>query len=246
MVVEFIHDRLGSPLERDEIKHVLIRVERPSDFHGDTVVVAVQPFAIVAVVRDEMRATEEEVILAQAAHTACVWEVRARKVGNVHPGAGFADLNYLDFVRSAGALMQALTECRGAVIGETILRAVQLRREVTPSNTNLGIILLLVPLAKSQDRAGLTELLRRLTVADAHNCYEAIRSASAGGLGETVEQSVNDEPTVTLLEAMRLAADRDLIAKQYATGFADIFDSTLARFPEPTDDKQVKQTFRML
>ncbi len=166
---------------------------------------------------------------AQAAHTACVWEVQARKVGNVHPGAGFADLNYLDFVRSAGALMQALTECRGAVIGETILRAVQLRREVTPSNTNLGIILLLVPLAKSQDRAGLIELLTRLTVADARAGYEAIRLASAGGLGDSAEQSVSKEPTVTLLEAMRLAADRDLIAKQYATGFADIFDFGVPR-----------------
>ena len=33
---------------------------------------------------------------ALAAHTACVWEVLARKVGNVHPGAGFTNLTYLD------------------------------------------------------------------------------------------------------------------------------------------------------
>ena len=69
------------------------------------------------------------------------------------------------------------------------------------------------------------ELLTRLTVADARAGYEAIRLASAGGLGDSAEQSVSKEPTVTLLEAMRLAADRDLIAKQYATGFADIFEN---------------------
>ena len=159
---------------------------------------------------------------ALAAHTACVWEVLARKVGNVHPGAGFADLTYLDFVHSAGTLLQALTE--GGGVGETILRAVQLRREVTPSNTNLGIILLLVPLAKSENRAHLKTLLASLTIGDAKHAFEAIRIASAGGMGDAPEQSVNDAPTVTLLDAMRLAADRDMIAKQYATGFADVFD----------------------
>jgi triphosphoribosyl-dephospho-CoA synthase len=34
---------------------------------------------------------------------------------------------------------------------------------------------------------------------------------------------VRDTPTETLLEAMRLAARRDRVARQYATGFADIF-----------------------
>lgn len=159
---------------------------------------------------------------AMTAHTACVWEVLARKIGNVHPGANFADLNYLDFIHSAGALMKALTE--GGGVGETILRAVQLRREVTPSNTNLGIILLLVPLAKSENREQLEAILASLTIDDAKYAFEAIRLASAGGLGDVSEQSVNDEPTVTLIDAMRLAADRDMIAKQYATGFADVFD----------------------
>ncbi len=159
---------------------------------------------------------------ALAAHTACVWEVLARKVGNVHPGAGFTNLTYLDFIHSAGALMKALVECDG--VGETILRAVQLRREVTPSNTNLGIILLLVPLAKSENREQLETLLASLTVGDARFAFEAIRTASAGGLGTVPEQSVAVEPTMTLLEAMRLAEDRDRIAKQYVTGFADIFD----------------------
>ena len=118
----------------------------------------------------------------------------------------------------------ALVECERAGVGETILRAVRLRRVVTPSNTNLGIILLLVPLAKSQTRQELETLLASLTIDDARCAFEAIRIASAGGMGKVPEQSVADEPTTTLLEAMRLAADRDMIAKQYTTGFADIFD----------------------
>ena len=44
-----------------------------------------------------------------------------------------------------------------------------------------------------------------------------------GGLGDADEQDVREEPTETLLECMRLAADRDTIALQYANGFADVF-----------------------
>ena len=36
--------------------------------------------------------------------------------------------------------------------------------------------------------------------------------------------------TVTLLEAMKLAADRDMIARQYANGFADVFDFGVPAF----------------
>ncbi len=56
-------------------------------------------------------------------------------------------------------------------------------------------------------------------VEDAREVYAAIRLAAPGGLGRAVEQDVADEPTVTLLEVMRLAADRDDIAREYATGF---------------------------
>jgi len=163
------------------------------------------------------------------AHTACVWEVMARKVGNVHPGASFDALGYQDFLHSAGSLAAALVGGPAAGVGETILRAVRLRTLLTPSNTNLGIILLLVPLAKAASRSDLEKLLATLTVGDARFAYEAIRMASAGGLGEVPEESVASEPTVTLLDAMRLAAHRDTIARQYANGFADVFDFGVPR-----------------
>ena len=161
---------------------------------------------------------------AEFARLACIWEVTARKLGNVHPTARFGDLDHTDFLRSADALAEALIESKKLGVGETILRCVRKRIAVTPSNTNLGIILLLVPMAKTRDRTASEALLAKLTVEDARGAFEAIRIASAGGLGEVAEQSVAEEPTVTLLDAMRLAADRDTIAKQYATGFADIYD----------------------
>jgi triphosphoribosyl-dephospho-CoA synthase len=59
-------------------------------------------------------------------------------------------------------------------------------------------------------------------VEDARLVYQAIRLANPGGLGEVREQDVSQEPTVTLQEAMALAADRDLIARQYVNGFAEV------------------------
>lgn len=167
--------------------------------------------------------------VAEFVRTACIWEATARKVGNVHPHASFTDLDHNDFLRSADALAETLRGARNASVGEAILRAVRGRIEVTPSNTNLGIILLLVPLAKTRDRTALQRLLVKLTVRDAELAYEAIRIASVGGLGEAADQSVADKPTVTFLNAMAMAAGRDAIARQYVTGFADIFEFGVPR-----------------
>ena len=72
-------------------------------------------------------------------------------------------------------------------------------------------------------RDGVRAVLDATTVDDARNVYEAIRLANPGGLGHAESQDVADEPTVSLVEAMRLAAHRDAIAREYATGFDTTF-----------------------
>ena len=47
------------------------------------------------------------------------------------------------------------------------------------------------------------------------------------------------EPAVTLRAAMRLAAERDLIARQYANGYADVFDLGLAALTVPSHQAQM-------
>ena len=61
---------------------------------------------------------------------------------------------------------------------------------------------------------------------DAACIFEAIRVATAGGLGEVDEMDVRDAASsgTDLIAAMRLAAERDLVAYQYANGFKDLFD----------------------
>src|SRR5262249_36595266 len=55
----------------------------------------------------------------------------------------------------------------------------------------------------------------------------AIRLARPGGLGRAPEQDVREEPMLPLRQIMELAADRDLIARQYANGFSEVFDDGL-------------------
>jgi triphosphoribosyl-dephospho-CoA synthase len=170
-------------------------------------------------------------LLGLHAQLACVWEATARKPGNVTRYHDFADLSYLDLVASAAAVAPTLAEAPGRPVGDVVLECVRRTRLVARSNTNLGIVLLLAPLAAAAGgpdlRAGVARVLAGLTVEDARQAFAAIRLAAPGGLGAAPEQDVAGEPTVTLGEAMALAADRDLIARQYAVGFADVFDAAV-------------------
>jgi len=169
----------------------------------------------------------------QCAQLACILEATSRKPGNVHRFADFDDATYLDFLLSAAAIAGPMDGTDG--VGATVLKSVEATRRLVNTNTNLGMILLLAPLTvarRDADDAGalrrrLRRVLAALTVDDARHVYAAIRLAQPGGLGEAVEQDVSAEPSVTLRDAMRLAADRDLIARQYANDFADVFDVAL-------------------
>jgi triphosphoribosyl-dephospho-CoA synthase len=161
--------------------------------------------------------------LQKAIQTACFLEATARKPGNVHPQASFEDLTYDDFLRSANVIALVLARSQKQSVGRTILTAIERTHSQNPRNTNLGIVLLLTPLAAvTKDiplAEGISGVLAGLTKQDASLAYRAIRLARPGGMEEVAEEDLLNEPTVTLLEAMRLAADRDTIALQYANQF---------------------------
>ena len=165
------------------------------------------------------------------AEIACLLEVTARKPGNVHRGADFPDLHFVDFLLSAAAIAGPLDRAADEGVGTAVLAAVEATRRVVSTNTNLGMILLLAPLAavpSGTDLAsGVERVLAGTTVDDARKVYRAIRLASPGGMGRAAEQDVADEPTVTLREAMALAADRDLVARQYAGGYREVLHEAL-------------------
>jgi triphosphoribosyl-dephospho-CoA synthase len=159
---------------------------------------------------------------------ACSWEATARKAGNVHQSIDFDDVTYTDFVLSAEVAAPEIGRAASRPLGETILATIRATRAVVRTNTNLGIVLLLAPLAKvpyGHDlRAGVRDVLAHTTVEDSANVFAAIRLAAPGGLGAAKEQDVHSAPTLPLRDVMALAANRDLVARQYANDFADVFD----------------------
>jgi triphosphoribosyl-dephospho-CoA synthase len=86
--------------------------------------------------------------VAAAAQLACLLEASAAKPGNVSPGRHFHDTRYEDFLASAAAVGPALARAGERPLGATILDAVEATRRWTRANTNLGIVLLLAPLAR--------------------------------------------------------------------------------------------------
>lgn len=162
------------------------------------------------------------------AQFACLLEATARKAGNVHRFADFDDATYVDFLLSAAAISGPLDRARNVGLGATVREAIAATHEVVATNTNLGMVLLLTPLAMlddNEDIARVGRVLGATTVEDARLVYEAVRLAQPGGLGRVTEQDVADAPTVTLREAMRLAAPRDVVARQYVTDFADVMSA---------------------
>ncbi|MEQ9406627.1 MAG: triphosphoribosyl-dephospho-CoA synthase [Fuerstiella sp.] len=159
---------------------------------------------------------------------ACIAEVTAVKPGNVSPEHAFADATVEDFCRSADAIAPVIAKAEQQGVGQTILTAVEATRFAVGHNTNLGIILLLTPLACVPEQlsidAGIEQVLSALTVDDAELTYEAITRASPGGLGTAETEDVNQRPTMDLRACMSLAADRDLVAAQYANGFRQILN----------------------
>jgi triphosphoribosyl-dephospho-CoA synthase len=174
---------------------------------------------------------------AHHAALACLLEVSAPKPGNVSPAHDFSDTTYTDMVRSALALGPVFDRRRARErgVGKLIFDGVQATARVAGSNTNLGIVLLFAPLIRAAVtrrpheslRSATNRVLGELDVSDASAAFAAIAAARPGGLGDAPEHDVRIPPTVSLLEAMAAAAQRDSVASEYATGYAIVFDTAL-------------------
>jgi triphosphoribosyl-dephospho-CoA synthase len=170
--------------------------------------------------------------IAWAAQLASIMEVNAYKPGNVTKLWNFQDCSFEDFLVSAVAIGPAFRETTQAPVGLTILRAIKDTHRLVGTNTNLGITLLIAPLAKAAGmghpdglRAATMAVLEALTVDDACMAYEAIRLANPAGLGQVEHGDVKSERIdITLREAMKLAQERDTVAREYVTGFEITFE----------------------
>lgn len=189
--------------------------------------------------------------IATAFRTACRAELDALKVGNVHRFAAGHGMEVAHFERAAEAAAPYIAAA-GVQVGARIEAAVAASLAVAGLNTNLGILLLCAPLAAAAERGGIKRVaslhgalklvLARLDQSDAEATFRAIAAASPGGLGRHPEHDVATPPRIRLIEAMALAADRDRIARQYVTDFADVFELGLPRLDELAGAEPEAQT----
>jgi triphosphoribosyl-dephospho-CoA synthase len=183
--------------------------------------------------------------------TACLLEAAAPKAGNVHPHASFSDMNYEHFRSSAQAIARVFDDPVLTRVGQLTLRAIEATQEAVGVNTNLGIVLLMAPIAiafrrgendhprapldairewTSETRDDRLEKLKSLirhelaamSGEDSRAIYAAIRIAKAGGMGDVKEMDIHQEAPSDLLSAMQLASSWDDIAKEYSTGFHNL------------------------
>jgi triphosphoribosyl-dephospho-CoA synthase len=175
--------------------------------------------------------TSRELSIGQCATLACLLEVSAPKPGNVHRGADFQDMTFVDFAISAVAIAPALDKAVCCGVGRAVLGAIAATRALVPTNTNLGTVLLLAPLAAVPRahalRPGVQRILASLGPRDSDLVYEAILLAQPGGLGQVAAMDVAATAPPDLLSAMEAARARDLVARQYVTGFAIVLDEVL-------------------
>lgn len=166
-----------------------------------------------------------ELSVGQSATLACLLEVTAPKLGNVHRAADFEDMTFLDFQISAVAIGPAMEHAAQRGVGRTARDAIVATRELVTVNTNLGTVLLLAPLAaadrKHSLQTGVGKVLSSLTPEDARLVYEAIRLAAPGGLGEAPQHDIRTRPPEDLLVAMQAGA-HDLVARQYTNNFQEV------------------------
>jgi len=196
----------------------------------------------------------------QSAQLAMILEVSAYpKPGNVHRTADFKDTKYEQFLASTVAVLPqlqkaaimgvkvALTEMNpsqvriGNLIKEGVVETSKWQRG---GNTNLGILILIVPLVTAaafsliryENLRKLRENIRLFTTATTHidavDLYEAIKIAKPGGLGKTDYLDVMDpnsikqilKQKISLYEIFEKSSNYDKIAEEWITNYNITFE----------------------
>ena len=185
---------------------------------------------------------------ADAVRWACILEATAPKAGNVYPGRDFGDLTYIDFV-TAAEITASCFDQSVASFSESVLRATERIARTVGTNVNLGILLLLGPIVESDPwgdaslpgstltvgrgdrsehwKSRVITTLESLTKGDSIRLYGAINTASPGGMGQADDMDLAGPPPDDFVAAMQAAKSWDRIARNYADGFSDLFDTVV-------------------
>lgn len=178
-------------------------------------------------------------LVAQCAVLAMLFELSSNpKPGNVDRGHDFDDIGFNDFLISAVSAYPVFRKAASGEgsVGSLILDGVQAWKGWNiESNTHFGSLILMIPIAIAAGRGGklpgeLADVIKKSTVDDAIDFYSAFEKAKARVV-EVESFSLNDEnweralreSGKTLLDLMRLSANHDIVAREWATNYERSF-----------------------
>lgn len=208
--------------------------------------------------------------IVKLAQIASVLEVSGYpKPGNVHRTRNFDDMVFEDFIISGVVIGETIREAttqaksindnyESAELGRFILEAVKETDKWIANNTNLGIMMMCVPIACSaaisdsfdeiQSNVGI--LMDNTTVDDAVNLYDAINIADAGGMGDQEEFDVMSEKAKdelrannqTMFDVLKISAGWDRLANELTSSMPVCFDIGFPTFNDLKSESINKAT----
>ena len=189
--------------------------------------------------------------IAQIAQIASVLEVSGYpKPGNVHRTRDFHDMVFEDFLISGIAIGDTVkslcdhtknnkNDLSKINLGEYILKGVLQTDKWVKNNTNLGIIMMIMPIAASASICSnfddlsekVNEILKATTVSDATYLYKAINIADAGGMGSQNEYDVTNDDAIreleknkqTMFDVLEISASWDSLANELTSSMQVTF-----------------------
>ncbi|MDL2246932.1 triphosphoribosyl-dephospho-CoA synthase [Methanobrevibacter sp. OttesenSCG-928-K11] len=211
--------------------------------------------------------------IAQIAQIASVLEVSGYpKPGNVHRTRDFHDMVFEDFLISGIAIGDTIKEsCDNTLkfkddlskanLGKYILKGVRETDKWIKNNTNLGIVMMIIPIASAAIfssnfddlQINIGKLLENTTVDDAINLYDAIGIAEAGGMGSQDEYDVTStnakeeliKNNQTMYDVLDISASWDSLAYELTNKMPVTFEIGYPTFYSLKKDSSINYSTLM-
>ena len=185
--------------------------------------------------------------IAKIAQIASTLEVSGYpKPGNVHRTRDFDDMVFEDFIISGIVIGDTIRQAcinidiENPQTGKYILQAVSETDRWIKNNTNLGIIMMITPIAQaaaisddfSQIRDNIKLIMSNTSVDDACDLYDAINIADAGGMGNQDEYDVSSQNAKdelrqnnqTMFDVLKISAPWDMLAREITSDMPVVFE----------------------
>lgn len=198
--------------------------------------------------------------IAKIAQIASALEVSGYpKPGNVHRTRDYDDMEFEDFIISGIVIGDTIREAASNVdienpqLGNYILKAVAETDRWIKNNTNLGIVMMITPIAAAASisssfdeiRENIVKLMNNTSVDDACDLYDAINIADAGGMGDQDEYDVSSDSAKqelrdnnqTMYDVLKISAPWDMLAREMTGDMPVVFEIGYPTYNELIKEK---------